>query len=122
MGQHPINLALRFILELVALFSVGYWGWTQHEGLLRYVLAIGLPLIAAAFWATFRVAGDKSGGPPIIAVPGIVRLLLELAFFTLATWALSGAGATRFAWIFAVIVALHYLVSYDRIAWLLRQT
>lgn len=122
MGQHPINLALRFILELVALFSVGYWGWTEHEGLVRFVLAIGLPLIAAVLWATFRVAGDASGGPPIVAVPGILRLLLELALFASATWGLYNAGATRYAWIFATIVLLHYLASYDRVGWLLRQS
>ena len=73
MGQHPINLAVRFFLELAALFSVGYWGWTQHEGLLRYLLAIGLPLVAAVAWATFRVANEPHSGDPIIAVPGLVE-------------------------------------------------
>lgn len=97
MGQHPVNLVVRFILELVGLFSLGYWGWTQHAGILRYVLAIGLPLIAAVLWATFRVANEPNSGDPIIAVPGLVRLLLELAFFVAATWALYAAGATRYA-------------------------
>lgn len=122
MGQHPINLAVRFFLELAALFSVGYWGWTQHQGLLRYVLAIGLPLIAAVAWATFRVANEPNSGDPIIAVPGLIRLILELTLFASATWALYNAGATRYAWIFGGMVLAHYLVSYDRVGWLLRQT
>ncbi len=33
MGTHPINLAARFFLELVALGAMGYWwGWTLGEG------------------------------------------------------------------------------------------
>jgi protein involved in polysaccharide export with SLBB domain len=61
MGQNPLNLALRFVLEIVALIAVGYWGWTAATGVLGYVLAIGLPLLAAVFWGTFRVPGDDSG-------------------------------------------------------------
>ena len=47
MGQNPINLALRFFLELAGLYCMGYWGWTRHNGVLRYLLVIGLPLLAA---------------------------------------------------------------------------
>ena len=36
MSAHPINLALRFILELAALYALGYWGWTQHDGLVDW--------------------------------------------------------------------------------------
>lgn len=115
------NLALRFILEIAALFALGFWGWAQHEGVLRYALTIGLPLVSAVLWATFRVPDDTSGGPPIVPVRGVVRLLLEVAFFSLATWGLVSAGATRPAWIFGALVLIHYLVSYDRLRWLLRQ-
>ncbi len=55
MGSHPLNLALRFLLELVALGAMGYWGWTQHEGTARWLWAIGLPLVAAVLWGTFAV-------------------------------------------------------------------
>lgn len=122
MGQHPLNLALRFILEMIALVAVGYWGWAQHDGVLRVALAISLPLIAAVVWAAFRVPGDaSSGADPIIAVPGLVRLLLELALFSLAAWGLYNAGAVHFAWAFGAIVFIHYFISYDRIWWLLQQ-
>jgi uncharacterized protein DUF2568 len=47
MGQNPLNLALRFFLELAALYFIGNWGWTRHTGVLRYLLAFGLPLLAA---------------------------------------------------------------------------
>lgn len=121
MGFHPINLVFRFILELCALAALAYWGWTQHSGLLRYVLAIGLPLVAAVLWGTLAVPGDRSrSGKAPVPVPGVIRLLLELAFFAAATLCLYGAGQTTLAWILGAAVVLHYVLSYDRIAWLLQ--
>lgn len=117
MGSHPLNLALRFVLELVAWGALGYWGWTQHQGALRWLLAIGLPLVAMAAWGTFRVPGDPKDAP--VAVPGAVRLALELLEFGLAALLLYQAGQQQAGIVFAVVVILHYLVSYDRIAWLL---
>ena len=119
MGYHPVNLALRFFLELAALFFIGRWGWVQHEGLWRYVLAIGLPLIAAAIWGVFRVPND--GGAPTVRVSGIVRLLIEAVFFCFAIWSLFDSGTTRTGWIFGGITLLHYIISYDRIRRVLRQ-
>lgn len=118
MGQHPLNLALRFLLELAALFSVGYWGWTQHEGLFRLLLGLGLPLLFAALWGTFRVPGDPGAAP--VAIPGYLRLLLELFLLGSGVIALYAAGRTTPALILAALLLLHYAISYDRIAWLLR--
>lgn len=119
MGQNPINLALRFFLELAALYCLGYWGWTQHSGVWRYVLAIGLPLLAAVFWGVFRVPND--GGAPVVQVPGIVRLLIEAVVFGSATWCLLDASATTAGWIFGGITLFHYLISYDRVLRVLKQ-
>lgn len=119
MAQNPINLALRFILELVALYFLGRWGWTQFDGVLRYLIAIGLPLLAAAIWGIFRVPGD--GGAPIVRVLGVVRLLIEMIYFGFATWGLFNIGATTTAWIFGGVTLFHYVISYDRINWLLKQ-
>jgi hypothetical protein len=121
-GSHPINLAVRFLLELSALAALAYWGWTQHAGPLRFILAIGLPLIAAVLWGTFNVRQDpsRSGRAPV-PVPGLVRLALELAFFGVAAWALYAAGKAQLSLIFGLIVVVHYLVSYDRLRWLIGQ-
>jgi len=74
MGSHPVNLAIRFILELTALFATGFWAWNLEIGWSRYILIILLPLLLAAIWG-----------------------------------------------IFAAIVVIHYLSSFDRIRWLLKQ-
>lgn len=122
MSSDPINLALRFLLELAALFSFGYWGWTQHEGGMHFFLAIGLPLLAAALWGTFAVPNDPSrSGKAPIPVSGILRLALELAFFVVATWFLFDAGQQSWGRILGALTLFHYVISYDRLRWLLKQ-
>lgn len=119
MGNHPVNLALRFMLELAALYFIGRWGWVRFYGVWRYVFAIGLPLIAATIWGVFRVPND--GGAPVVQVPGAIRLLIEAVFFGFATWGLFDSGATTTGWIFGGITLLHYILSYDRIQRILKQ-
>ena len=121
MSNNPINLALRFLLEMAASLAMGYWGWGQAAGALRYIPALGLPLTAAALWGTFRVPGDASAsGDAPVPVPGLVRLLLELALFGFGVWGLLDAGATTWGLLLGGVVLLHYLISYDRVAWLIR--
>lgn len=122
MGSHPINLAIRFLLELTALLAMGVWGWRQSESWFRFPLALGIPLIAAVVWGTFAVPDDpsRSGAAPI-PVPGLLRLAIELAIFASATWMLHNLGATGLSWVLIIVVAVHYITSYDRILWLIRQ-
>jgi hypothetical protein len=119
MGSHPVNLALRFLLEIAALIALGYWGWKQGTGTMRYVAAVGIPVVAAVLWATLRFRGDPQRAP--IAVPGIARLTLEAVFFGGAVLALSRAGARLPAWILGILVITHYVASYDRVGLLLRR-
>lgn len=120
MSSHPLNLTVRFLLELSALFILGLWGWQQREDGLRFALAIGIPLLLAVLWGVFAVPNDPSrSGKAPVPVPGWLRLLLELAFFGLAVWALAGLGYSIAAWLLGLLVFVHYLVSYDRIRWLL---
>lgn len=121
MGSSPINLALRFALELAALISFGYWGWNASSGPVRFVLALGLPLIAAFLWGIFAVPHDPSrSGKAPIPVPGVMRLFLEFDFFVLAALAIADLGSWGLALAFGAVVILHYIASYDRVAWLLR--
>ena len=121
MGSHPINLGLRFLLELTALGAIGYWGWTQNAGWWRWVLVIGLPVIAAAIWGTFAVPNDPSrSGQAPIPTPGMIRLILELSIFALGAIALIVSQRATAGWAFVIIVLVHYAISYDRILWLFR--
>ena len=48
------NLAVRFlVLEGGALAVAAYWGYTTGDGVLRWALAIGAPLLVAAAWGLF---------------------------------------------------------------------
>jgi hypothetical protein len=118
-SKHPINLALRFFLELAGLAAMAYWGWTQHEGILRVLLAVGLPVLAAVLWGVFRVTGYPNKS--VVETPGPVRLLLEFAFFGSAVALLFAAGQTTTATIFAVLLVIHYVTSYDYVRDMLTQ-
>jgi len=59
-GSNPINLVVRFILEMAGLVALGWWGWNQGEGILRFMLTLGIPFLTAVLWGTFAVPYDPS--------------------------------------------------------------
>ena len=122
MGAHPANLAVRFLLELSAYVILGVWGWHRREDGFRILIAMAIPLTAAAIWGTFAVPNDpsRSAWAPV-PIAGLLRLALELGFFSLAALALYDLGFHKLTALFATVVAIHYLVSYDRIRWLVAQ-
>lgn len=120
MGSHPINLAVRFLLEMSALVSVGVWGWKYSDGWLQYILSIGMPIILAAIWGIFAVPGDPSrSGKTLIETPGILRIAIEIGIFSFATWSIYEIGSNKISIAFGTIVLIHYIISYDRIKWLM---
>jgi hypothetical protein len=122
MGSHPINLAVRFILEVAGLLALAWMGWHYGRGLYRYLLAIGIPLLAAILWGVFAVPDDPSrSGDAVVAIPGMLRLILELAYFAAAAWSFFAVGAATVGWIYVTAVIVHYLVSIDRVLWLIQQ-
>jgi hypothetical protein len=121
MSQNPLNLTLRFVLEILALIAIGYGGWHASDGFLRYLLAIGLPLIAAFLWGAFRPPNEPHHpAHSTMAVPGWVRLLIEALVFGGGAWGLFRTGTTTLAWLFTLVVLAHYALSYDCVGWLLR--
>jgi len=122
MEVNAINLAVRFILEMSGLIILGVWGWDKGDGSSKFILALGVPLVAAIIWGVFAVSDDpgRSGNAPII-VSGVVRLIIELTFFVLVIWALFVMNHSMLGWLFGVLVVVHHLVSYERVSWLLRQ-
>ncbi len=120
MGKHPLNLALRFFLELTALAVFAIWGWNWGTGWWRTLPAIIIPLIFAVLWAVFAVKDDPSrSGKTVVNTPGVFRLFLELAFFGLATLALFDLDWKTPGIVFAIVVIMHFAISYDRVIWLL---
>lgn len=89
------NLALRFILELCALASLGYWGFRTGNGLLiKIVLGIGVPLLAAIVWGL--VVSPKA----TYDIGELARLAVEIAVFGSAAVALYYSGPTKLSLIF----------------------
>jgi len=95
------NLGLRFLLELVALAALGYWGYRAGDtGLARVALAIGAPMALAILWGAFL--SPKASMP----LPDALTALLQLAVLGAAAWSLVRTGQEPLAVLFggAVIV------------------
>ena len=123
MNETSPNLILRFVLEVVAFFAIGYWGWLATDTPGNYVLAIGLPVLAAAVWGVFNVPGDPSrSGKAPVPVPGWLRLLLELTILGAGAYALYASIGWIAGMVFVVLTGIHYATSTDRLQWLLQQT
>ena len=122
MSNNPFNLFVRFLMEFGVLFATGFWGWKMNTGGMKYVLMILIPVILATIWGVFAVTDDPSrSGKTVVAVPGIIRLIIELSFFGIGSWAFYKCGFQSFAWIFLTITIIHYLISLERVLWLLKQ-
>jgi hypothetical protein len=107
---------------MMALFSVALWSWTQFEGWQRNVLLVGLPMLFALIWGIFAVPNDPSrSGKTVVKTPGLIRLLIELGLFLASALAFYFSGYHIVAYVFLGIVLIHYVISLDRIKWLLSQ-
>jgi hypothetical protein len=117
---NPALLAVRFLLELIAIASFGVLGWRAFDSPWRYLLVVVLPVAAAVLWGTFAVPDDpsRSGGAPV-PVPGPARLGGEFAVLFGGAAALWGTGLPRWALISAAVLVGYHLLAYDRVRWLL---
>lgn len=121
-AKHPINLTIRFLLEIAVLATVATWGFTNFEGFYSYFIGIGAPISMSAMWGIFAVPNDPSrSGKTVVKTKGTVRLFLESIFFITGSYALYSIGYTSLFYSFSIIAILHYTFSLDRINWLLKQ-
>jgi len=122
MGSNQYILGLRFLLIIAALAAIAIWGFNLAEGLLGYTLAILTPIIAAIIWGIFTVPDDPSRlGKALVATPGLTRLYLEISFFAAAYGALETTSLAHLNGAFALVIIFHYIISYDRLAWLVQR-
>jgi hypothetical protein len=100
-GSMSANDVLRFLLELAALGSLAYWGFSEHGGAVQWVLGIGAPAVAATVWGAF--VAPKASHPTVDPV----RLLVEVAVFGSGVAALWAADRAALALVLAALVVLH---------------
>ena len=95
------NDGLRFFLELSALAAVAYWGWSEHDGVLRWVLVVAAPLAIALVWGRWIApkAKHRAVDP--------ARLGLEVLVFGSAVAALIDADEPLQSAILGVAAAVH---------------
>ena len=102
-----ITLTTAFLLELVMLFSLGYYGYhSSANKILNITLAIALPLIVIIIWAIF--AAPKANYR--ITFPS--RIFFELALFLLSAFLLYIAGKPSWATTFATIAIITEIFSF----------
>ncbi|MWV43314.1 DUF2568 domain-containing protein [Paenibacillus sp. HJL G12] len=100
-----LNLLLRFVLELVLLFSLGYWGFHVQTGIyLQWVAGLGVPVLAAFVWGLF-VSPKASVNVPLFAV-----LVIEAALFAAAFMCNMASGWIIFAFVFAGLAVLNRFI------------
>ena len=102
-----INLAVRFLLELCLLVTVGYWGFKTGSGwFLKSLLGIGAPLLVAVIWGT--IVAPKAAYP----LHGFMLLTLEAILFGAGIVALFATKNYSLAWSFAVIVIINRILLF----------
>ncbi|ETA82276.1 YrdB family protein [Youngiibacter fragilis] len=101
-----VNLGISFILELLALFIYGWYGYgTGTLGWQRILLAIILPVTAAVFWGRY-LAPNASGR---FAMPGL--LIAKIAIMAVAAVMLLRMGKIMQGGIFFAAAAANILLA-----------
>ncbi|GAA3515713.1 hypothetical protein GCM10022220_64540 [Actinocatenispora rupis] len=101
-----MNLGLRFLLELVCLAALVYWGWRLPAGLpVRLLAGVLLPVAAAVCWGMFASPRGRW-----LTVPG--RAVCEVGLFGGAAVALAAAGQPVAGVVLAVVAAASLGVTY----------
>lgn len=120
--MHAANLALRFGLELAALAGIGAWALRLYPDWRGPGVAFVLIILVAVAWTSFATPGDpsRSGRAPV-RTSGPLRLVLELVVLGGGASCWYVVGRDGIALVFAVLLAAHYVLSIDRVRWLLSQ-
>ncbi|GAA0289744.1 hypothetical protein GCM10010302_30160 [Streptomyces polychromogenes] len=108
---HLVNEGLAFLMELAGLALLAWWGWsTGQNTVMRILLAVGAPALAATVWGLFA-APKATFDIPLAAI-----LVVKALFFGAAAVALHSLGRTRLAVVFAVVAVVNTgLAEMDRL-------
>jgi Protein of unknown function (DUF2568) len=103
---HVLNEVLAFLLELLALAALAWWGAAAGNGLFpSLLLGIGLPLATAVTW------GAVTSPRARVRLPLAGVLAVKAAVFGAATLALDGLGHRTLAILYAVVVAANTVTA-----------
>jgi hypothetical protein len=104
-----INLAVRFLLELCMLASVGYWGFTTHSSwAMRILLGIGLPVLIATIWGVFMAPRSAH------RLHGALFTIMDFILLGSGAVALYASGLVNLAWIYAAVLVISEIL---RLVW-----
>jgi uncharacterized protein DUF2568 len=99
-----INLALAFLLELVALAALAYWGYcTGNSTFTSLLLGIGIPLVAALLWGLFAAPRARYSNP-------LFKIAVKALVFGSAFLALIAKDQTVLVILFGVLVVGNLLM------------
>lgn len=100
------NDVLRFLLELFAFFSLGYWGYLAWPFPWPGALfMIGTPLFAIVVWGLFRSPRAR------IPLDPVGRALVEIAVMGSATIAWAMLGQPVVAIVFGVVALVSGIIN-----------
>jgi hypothetical protein len=95
------NLALKFVLELVAIAAFACWGASLDGVAVSVIVGIAAPASAVVLWGLFAAPRSSRRLPTRTRVP------FELSVFALAAAALLAVDWTAIAIAFAAVVAVN---------------
>lgn len=94
----PLNLTLRFLLELCGIAALAAWGWSVSDVLpVRLAAALLAPALLIAAWAV--VVAPKARN----AVPQATRMLIGTVLLLVCAGLLALAGQALLGALFAVV-------------------
>lgn len=101
-----MNLGLSFLLELCLLAAFAVWGIrTGQSTLMKILLGIGVPLLAAVFWGVFLSPRAD------IVLPNLAVQMLKFVIFGLGVVALAISHHPILAWVFGTTVVINRLLE-----------
>src|SRR5262249_7973712 len=102
----PLAAALRFVLELAALFAIG-----AAFGVVNF-------LISVFAIAVFNAKGDKRFQGVLVSGP--IRLTIEVVIALLGIYSALAVFGAMWAGIFAVVWVIYLFLGRERLLWLAR--
>ncbi|MCJ1996180.1 YrdB family protein [Lactococcus piscium] len=100
------NFGLSFLLEVMAVVVIGYWGFSLEVSKVTcFIAGIGLPLVFILIWGRFCAPASPH------RLSGLWLICLKLLMFALAAWSLFLTDGFLLAILFFVLVILNIGMS-----------